>query len=66
MSIGLIESARQWHKETEALTALWNVLHGYREDSIPEGDEAYDAEWDSICESMAVIHEALNINQEDT
>tara|TARA_R110002074_G_scaffold395060_1_gene582958 strand:+ start:22 stop:210 length:189 start_codon:yes stop_codon:yes gene_type:complete len=49
-----------------ALTAIWEVLHGYREDLIPEGDESYDSQWDDICESMAAIHEALNIDQADT
>ena len=71
----------------ESLTAIWDVLYSYQDDSIPAekyrtmaddvGAEdpmwhiyddtatAYEAEWDDICHHMALIHEALNIPQED-
>lgn len=43
----------------ESLETVWDALHAYREDLIPEGDEAYDSQWDDICTAMAWITEAL-------
>ena len=41
---------------------IWNALHAYREDCIPEGTPEYDNEWSDICTAMAWISEALSIN----
>lgn len=41
------------------LKLLWNALHCYREDAIPEGNPDYDAEWGDICTVMAWIEEDL-------
>jgi len=38
---------------------IWDALHGYREDCIPEGDEAYDEQWSDICTAMAWLREEL-------
>lgn len=46
------------------LNIIWNALHSYREDCIPENDPTYDDEWDNICTQMAWIHEALGIDHE--
>jgi hypothetical protein len=54
------------HTRVSAVRQIWDALHGYREDCIPEGAEPrYDEEWDYICEAMGVIHEELMIDQED-
>ena len=45
---------------TEELNTIWKVLHTYREDSIPEGIDNNDEEWDDICYAMARIKEMLN------
>lgn len=47
------------------LTIIWNALHSYREDCIPENDPTYDDEWDQICTHMAWIHEALGIGYDE-
>lgn len=39
---------------------IWDALHGYREDCIPEGDEAYDEQWSDICTAMAWLREELH------
>ena len=44
----------------DALKVIWNVLHGFREDCIPEGDLQYDEQWDEITTAMAVLQETLN------
>jgi len=36
---------------------VWDALHAYREDLIPEGDELCDEIWDDICTAMAWIEE---------
>lgn len=41
------------------LEIVWDALHAYREDLIPEGDEQYDEIWDEICTAMALIEERL-------
>ena len=43
------------------LQIIWNALHSYREDCIPEGDLLYDDQWDQICTAMAHIHKALGL-----
>ena len=44
----------------EELEVIWNALHGFREDCIPEGqDQMYDDQWSEITTSMARITEAL-------
>ena len=49
----------------QALTIIWNALHDYRENSISEGEQANDDAWDDITHAMAMIHESLDIAQED-
>ncbi len=39
---------------------IWDALHGYREDCIPEGDGAYDDQWSDICTAMAWIREEFD------
>lgn len=46
------------------LECVWDGLHAYREDLIPEGDESYDATWSDICTAMAWIREALGLPSE--
>lgn len=43
------------------MNTIWNALHGYREDCIPEHDPMYDEEWDSICNAMWEVCEALGL-----
>ncbi|CAB4195294.1 hypothetical protein UFOVP1298_10 [uncultured Caudovirales phage] len=50
------------HDIQEQLAIIWEALHAYREDLIPEGDELYDELWGDICLAMAVIHEELEIS----
>ena len=45
---------------TEYLLTIWKVLHTYREDSIPEGIDNNDEEWDDVCYAMARIKEMLD------
>ena len=33
---------------------IWDALHDYRENNIPEGTEMYDEQWDAICYAMAI------------
>jgi hypothetical protein len=47
----------------DSIDTIWQALCAYREDCIPEGDEAYDEEWDNICTAMAVIQEDLNLQE---
>ena len=51
---------------TEELETVWDALHAYREDLIPEGDEQYDDLWGDICTSMSRITASLGyeINQD--
>jgi len=44
----------------DALKVIWNALHGFREDCIPEGDLHYDEQWDEITTAMAALQETLN------
>ena len=41
------------------LDEVWDALHAFREDLIPEGDEMYDRQWVDICTAMAWITEEL-------
>jgi hypothetical protein len=47
----------------DAIKTVWLALEAYREDCIPEGDEAYDDAWSDVCTAMAVIQEDLNIQE---
>ena len=44
---------------SKELSRIWEVLHTYREDSIPEGIDNNDEEWDDICYAMARIKEMI-------
>ena len=46
------------------LELLWNALSFYREHGIPEGDAEYDAEWNEICSTMAIITENEGLSYE--
>ena len=59
----------------QALTIIWHALHDYREtyfylsslhNNISEGSESNDPAWDEITHAMAIIHESLEVNPEDT
>ena len=41
------------------LETVWDALHAYREDLIPEGDEQYDEIWSDVCTAMAWITETV-------
>lgn len=41
------------------LETIWVALECHRENSIPEGVDDYDAEWNEICTAMAWIAEEL-------
>lgn len=45
------------HDTNSWFATIWEALHGYREDSISEGDENNDAQWSSICTAMAWLKE---------
>ena len=45
-----------------ALNVVWSALETYRCDLIPEGDKAYDAQWNEICTAMAFLTEELGID----
>ena len=45
---------------------VWDALHAYREDLIPEGDEMYDDQWDDICSEMGWISETLGVEADMT
>ncbi len=47
------------HDIDEQLAIVWAALEAYRADLIPEGEPAYDEEWNDICTAMAVIEEDL-------
>lgn len=50
--------------EESWLSTIWDALEDYREKSIPEGEVAYDQQWDDICSAMAWIREELNLPDE--
>ena len=41
------------------LITVWDALHAYRADLIPEGDEQYDEIWNDICTAMMWITESV-------
>lgn len=43
----------------DQLNIIWDALCAYRADLIPEGEPAYDEEWNDICTAMAWIEEEL-------
>ncbi len=45
---------------SKELSRIWEVLHNYREDCIPEGIDHHDEEWDDICYTMARLKEMLH------
>ncbi len=52
------------HDFEEALRWVWDALHAFREDCIPESDPMYDDQWDDICTGMAWIREGLGLPDE--
>jgi len=52
------------HDIEKQLEIIWNALHSYREDCIPESDPSYNEEWEDICLAMAVIREDLGLCDE--
>lgn len=50
------------HDIQEQINIIWEALHSYREDCIPESDPSYNQEWEDICLAMAVIQEDLNLS----
>lgn len=46
------------------LETIWQALHAYREDCIPEGEKFYDDEWSDICTAMAWIREEMGLPDE--
>lgn len=52
------------HDIKEQIQIVWDALHAYREDLIPEGDPTYDDLWGDICTAMAVIQEDLGVSEE--
>jgi len=48
----------------EHIEVIWDALHAYREDLIPEGDPQYDEIWSDVCTAMAWIQEDLNVKEE--
>ena len=47
----------------ESLEFIWDKLHGYREDCIPESNPDYDEEWSDICISMAWIEGGCDVER---
>lgn len=47
------------HNPSSWLGAVWETLQVAREDSIPEGTDAYDEQWNDVCTAMSWISEAL-------
>ncbi len=52
------------HDIEKQLEIIWDALHSYREDCIPESDPSYNEEWEDICLAMAVIREDLGLCDE--
>lgn len=50
------------HDIQEQINIIWEALHSYRENCIPESDPSYNEEWENICLAMAVIQEDLNLS----
>tara|TARA_R100001460_G_scaffold100602_1_gene144301 strand:- start:28 stop:189 length:162 start_codon:yes stop_codon:yes gene_type:complete len=49
----------------DLLKVVWDALHTYREDCIPEGDLMYDEQWNEVCNAMFHIQEVLGIEHKD-
>ena len=49
----------------ESLDFIWDKLHGYREDCIPESNPDYDEEWSDICISMAWIEGGCDVERKE-
>ena len=49
------------HDTKQQINIIRDALEAYRSDLIPEGDEQFDAIWDDICTSMAIIEENLKV-----
>ena len=47
----------------ESLEFIWDKLHGYREDCIPESNPDYDEEWDDICTAMSWIESGCDVER---
>lgn len=60
-----LESSQDRGSRIKALVTVWDALHSFREDLIPEGDEMFDEQWSDICEAMDLIHDVLDIRQEE-
>jgi hypothetical protein len=52
------------HDINEQIAIIWEALHSYREDCIPESDPNHNEEWEDICLAMAVIQEELGVEEE--
>lgn len=48
------------------LDCIWEALHAYREELIPEGEAVYDEEWSDLCTAMAWLREELELEEEHT
>ena len=47
------------------LDRIWDALHAYREELIPEGAcISFDEEWDELCTAMAWLREELELGEE--
>jgi hypothetical protein len=46
------------------MDCIWNALHAYRFELIPEGDAAMDEEWSELCTAMAWLREELELEEE--
>ncbi len=58
---GILDMTLNAHDKSTWLETIWDALHIAREDSIPESDSCYDAQWDDICTAMAWITESLEL-----
>lgn len=55
------ESDLRANDQASWIATIWEALHAYREDLIPEGEPMYDDQWSDITTAMAWITERLNI-----
>ena len=44
---------------------VWEALHSYREQCLPEDQEKYDEEWDDITAAMSWIATGLGLTDEE-
>ncbi len=52
------------HDAESWLETVWQALHSFREDCIPEGEKVYDDQWSDICSAMAWIREEMALPDE--